>query len=146
MNNLYIKLKKLTKTYDFHTKDLIYTNHLEYSDNIYNAYKKSLQRISNIIQQIHKNIHTNTNTTTKIKNIKYQIKSYYEYNIVRDYCNNNNITCYLIIDNTILTNKVICIKQYITNYDFENNLQKLSVEYNKVPRMYIQVYYNVKSQ
>jgi hypothetical protein len=46
----------------------------------------------------------------------------------------------MIIDENILTNKVINIKQYITDYDHENNLQKLIVENEKIPTMYIKIY------
>ena len=37
-------------------------------------------------------------------------------------------------------NKVINIKQYITDYDYENNLQKLIVENEKIPTIYIKIY------
>ena len=71
---------------------------------------------------------------------KYQVRGYYEYKIIKKYCIENNINHDLIIDENILTNKVINIKQYITDYDHENNLKKLIVENEKIPTIYIKIY------
>ena len=125
--NLGNNLKKLTSMYLDGNK--IDTNHLYYNYN--NAYEKSSKRINIIINQIN----------SKKNGIKknYQVKGYYEYKIIKNYCVENNINYELIIDENILTNKVINITQYTTDYDHENNLHKLIVENEKIPTMYIRI-------
>ena len=120
--NLENNLKKITQTYDFNG-NIIDTDFLYFNYN--NAYEKSSKRINIIINQI------NNKKNGIIK--KYQVRGYYEYKIIKKYCIENNINHDLIIDENILTNKVINIKQYIIDYDHENNLQKLIVENEKIP-------------
>lgn len=123
-------LMRKTLTYDYFNGNQIDTSHLYY--NFHNAYDKSFRRINNIISQI------NNKKNGIVK--KYQIRGYYEYKIIRKYCIEKNIKYDLIFDEHILTNKVKNIKQYVTNYDYENNLRKLIVENNKIPAMYIKIY------
>ena len=127
--NLENNLKKITQTYDFNG-NITDTDFLYFNYN--NAYEKSSKRINNIINQI------NNKRNGIIK--KYQVRGYYEYKIIKNYCIENNIIHDLIIDENILTNKVINIKQYITDYDHENNLQKLIVVNEKIPTIYIKIY------
>ena len=127
--NLENNLKKITQTYDFNG-NITDTDFLYFNYN--NAYEKSSKRINSIINKI------NNKKNGIIK--KYQVRVYYEYKIIKNYCIENNINHDLIINENILTNKVINIKQYITDYDHENNLQKLIVVNEKIPTIYIKIY------
>ena len=60
--------------------------------------------------------------------------------MIKQYCDEKNIKCELIFDENILTNKVTNIKQYVTDYDYENNLKKIVVTHKKIPTMYVVVY------
>lgn len=128
--NLEENLKKITTTYNYNNNNIIDAKQLYL--NLSNAYEKSSKRINNIIGQI------NNKKNGNVK--KYQVRGYYEYKIIKNYCQINNIKHELVIDDIILTNKVIKIKQYITDYDYENNLQKLIIENEKVPTIYIKIY------
>ena len=128
--NLVNNLKKITQTYDYFNGNIINTDFVYF--NYYNAFEKSSNRINSIISQI------NNKKKGIIK--QYQVRGYYEYKIIKNYCIKNNIKYELIIDKNILTNKVMNIKQYITDYDYENNLQKLIVKNEKIPTIYIKIY------
>lgn len=128
--NLENNLKKMTQTYDYFNGNIRNTDFLYF--NYDNAYEKSSKRINNIINQI------NNKKNGAIK--RYQVRGYYEYKIIKNYCITNNIKHDLIIDENTLTNKVTNIRQYVSNYDYENNLQKLIVENEKIPTMYIKIY------
>jgi hypothetical protein len=125
------KLFKITQTYDYHSGNEIETDDLHFENNLNGAYKKSCARISNIIQHIN----NKKEGITK----KYQVKGFYEYKIIHNYCVYKNIKHELVFDENVSTNKAINIKQYITDYDDENNLQKLIFEYKKIPAMYIRI-------
>jgi len=127
--NLKKNLNKIITTYNYNN-NIIDTKQLYL--NLSKAYEKSSKRINNVIGQI------NNKKNGNVK--KYQVRRYYEYKIIKNYCQINNIKHELIINDTILTNKVVKIKQYITDYDYENNLQKLIIENEKVPTIYIKIY------
>jgi hypothetical protein len=127
--NIVGKLRRITQTYDYFNGTVKQTNHLYF--NYDNVHEKSAKRINNIISQINKK---------KCGIKKYQVRGYYEYKIIHKYCITNNIKHELIIDENVVTNKVTNIKQYVTDYDHENNLQQLIVEHEKVPVMYIKIY------
>lgn len=127
--NLEDKLKKITTTFQYGQQ--INTDCLYFFYE--NAYNKSSKRIENIIYCIN----NNKNNITK----KYQIKGIHEYKFLEQYCIENNIKHELIFDKTVLTNKVKNIVQYINDYDYENNLEKIYVANKKIPTMYIQIYH-----
>ena len=124
-------LRQITQTYcnNEATNKATCTTVLHY--NYHNAYKKSARRIQIILHQI------NHKKKGVVKT--YQIRGYYEYKIVKKYCMEQNIKHELITNNQVLTNKVVQIKQYVSDYDYENNLCKLVVENEKLPTMYIKV-------
>jgi hypothetical protein len=130
--NIINNLIKNTDTFLFYKN--IPTEHLYY--NYDNVFKKSATRIKNIINCIIKNKSGKNYQICK----KYQINGYYEYKILNKYCTLNNIKCELLFDNKLLKNKVKNVKQFINDYDHENNLDKIIVEYIKIPIMYIKVY------
>lgn len=132
---LHNHLASKTETYCYFTGIKIDNNSLYFSIN--NAYKKCYKRTQHIISCIEKRINNKKN-----KNISYQIRGIHEYNVVREYCEIKKIKYQLISDDTQKTNKVYKIKQYITDYDHENNLQKLHVEYEKIPRLYIKILFS----
>ena len=104
--------------------------------NYNNVFEKSATRIKNIINCIIKNKSDKNYQTCK----KYQINGYYEYRILNKYCTLNMIKCELLFDDKLLKNKVKNVKQFINDYDHENNLDKIIVKNLKIPVMYIKVY------
>lgn len=134
-----------TITYDCNNnKEIKNYNHLEFD--ISKAYNKSKKRVLNIINHIN---NKKNNNIVNINNInidninirkKYQIRGYHEYKILHNYLNEKNIKHKLIIDSNILTNKVKQIKQYVSDYDYENNLQHVQFMHEKVPTLYIAIF------
>lgn len=124
------KLKKITHTFLYYEKTKLDTNYLYFPYE--NAYEKSSTRIATIIN------HINNKKKSLVK--KYQVKGYHEFIMIKQYCDEKNIKCELIFDENILTNKVTNIKQYVTDYDYENNLKKIVVTHKKIPTMYVVVY------
>lgn len=129
--NIVQHLQDITTTYDFTTNKEIPTTNLHF--NYYGACDKSAKRLRTILDQI-------KNRKPGATSRKYQVRGWYEYKVVHNYCTEHNICHELIIDDSVLTNKVTSIHQWVTDYDYENNLRRIEVENEKVPTMYVKVY------
>jgi len=90
--------------------------------------KKSFERLYNILEQIN---------NIKGSNKVYQVRGYYEYKIVKKYCDMNNIKSKLIVSEDLFTNKVIKIKQYV--YGDGDGIHHEGYS-KKVPCLYVKIY------
>jgi len=100
--NLGKYLNSITETIGIYADE--YGNRLVSDGYIENYKNKSFNRLYNILDRISK-----INGSNKV----YQVRGYYEYKIIKKYCDINNIRNELIVSDTLVTNKVIKIKQYV---------------------------------
>lgn len=103
-------------------------NQLTSNGYIQNYITKSCNRLYNILIQIN---------NIKGSNKMYQVRGFYEYKIIKKYCQLNNIKHELIISDTLVTNKVIKIEQYV--YGDGDGIHHKGFQ-KKVPCLYVKIY------